>query len=85
MPCERRKSRWAFVQGDLLSHELLQIDVVVQMTERYPNFFRIARTAAEIRDLFSKGFFPSLAGMEGGHQIDSSLASLRSFYRSGVR
>lgn len=62
-----------------------QIDVVVQMTERYPTFFQLAKSSKEIRDLFAKGFFPSLSGMEGGHQIDSSLASLRSFYRAGVR
>ncbi len=62
-----------------------QVDVVYQMAERYPFFFRLARTAGEARQLWRDGFFPSLMGMEGGHQIDSSLASLRSFARAGVR
>ncbi len=62
-----------------------QIDTVVQMTERYPSFFRMARSTSDIRELYRQGYFPSLSGMEGGHQIDSSLASLRSFYRAGVR
>jgi membrane dipeptidase len=62
-----------------------QVDVVFQMTDRYPEYFKLARTASEAKQLWKEGFFPSLMGIEGGHQIDSSLASLRSFSRSGVR
>ena len=52
---------------------------------RYPDFFRISTTAQETESLFNDRKFPSLMGIEGGHQIDSSLASLRSFWRQGVR
>ncbi len=62
-----------------------QVDVVLQMAQRYPSFFHLASTASQARAAFADGFFPSLMGIEGGHQIDSSLASLRAFRSSGVR
>jgi hypothetical protein len=69
---------------DAVRATMEQNDVVWQLQQRYPDFFRAARTAADIEDLFGAGLFPSLTGMEGGHQIDSSLAALRSFARAGV-
>lgn len=62
-----------------------QIDVVYQLQQKYPDFFHVAQTADETESLFRAGKFPSLMGMEGGHQIDNSLASLRAFRRQGVR
>jgi membrane dipeptidase len=45
----------------------------------------MAYTAAEVRRNFAAGKFSCLIGIEGGHAIENSLASLRMFYRLGVR
>jgi len=62
-----------------------QIDVVYQLAERYPNTFRVATTASELWDAFHAGRVASLIGMEGGHSINNSLATLRMFYTMGAR
>lgn len=62
-----------------------QIDVVYQMMDRYSDTFELARTAADVERLFKAGKIASLIGMEGGHSIDNSLASLRMFYKLGAR
>lgn len=62
-----------------------QIDCVIRMSEIYPETFCLAETATQIRQAWSEGRIASLLGMEGGHSIDSSLATLRIMRRLGVR
>jgi len=64
---------------------LEQIDIVHRMTKRWPETFEMAYTAADIERSFKAGRIGSLIGMEGGHSIDSSLATLRMFYALGAR
>lgn len=62
-----------------------QIDIVYQMLERYPDTFAQALTADDVEKVFKSGRIASLIGIEGGYSIDSSLGTLRMFYRLGVR
>jgi membrane dipeptidase len=64
---------------------LEQIDIVRQMAERYPQDFAIAYTAADVRRIHASGRIASLIGIEGGHQINNSLAVLREMYVAGAR
>ncbi len=64
---------------------LEQIDIVHRMTRRWPETFEMAYTAADIERSFKAGRIGSLIGMEGGHSIDNSLATLRMFYALGAR
>ena len=64
---------------------LEQIDVVHRMVRKYPDTFELALTAADVERIFKAGRIGSLVGMEGGHSIDNSLATLRMFYAAGAR
>jgi membrane dipeptidase len=64
---------------------LEQIDLVKQMAARYPADFAMANTAADVRNIHRAGKIACLMGMEGGHQINNSLAVLRQMYELGVR
>ncbi len=64
---------------------LEQIDVTKAFVQRYPRDLAMAYTAADIRRLHKAGKVASLIGVEGGHQIDNSLAMLREYYDLGVR
>jgi membrane dipeptidase len=64
---------------------LEQIDVVYRMLRRYPETFQLALTSREIEQSSSAGKIASLIGMEGGHSIDNSLATLRMYYKLGAR
>jgi membrane dipeptidase len=64
---------------------LEQIDVVHRMARRYPDTFELATTAADVERIFKAGRIASLIGMEGGHSIDNSLATLRMFHALGAR
>jgi len=55
------------------------------MAERYPDEFEMAYTAADVERIFADGKIASLIGMEGGHSINNSLATLRMFYDLGAR
>jgi membrane dipeptidase len=76
----------ASMQGQTAVRATLeQIDVVHRMLRKYPETFEQARTAADVERIFKAGRIASLIGMEGGHSIDNSLATLRMFYAVGAR
>jgi membrane dipeptidase len=64
---------------------LEQIDVVHAMVARYPNDLQMAYTADDIVGIHKAGRIASLIGIEGGHQIDNSMATLRQMYALGAR
>jgi membrane dipeptidase len=64
---------------------LEQIDLVKRIAARYPKDFDIAYTASDVRRIHKSGKIASLIGIEGGHQINESLAVLRQMYELGAR
>ncbi|MEU8348660.1 dipeptidase [Streptomyces sp. NPDC048845] len=68
-----------------VSATLEQIDVVAQLTDRYPAELRRALTADDMEAARTEGRIASLMGAEGGHSINCSLATLRALYALGVR
>jgi len=64
---------------------LEQIDLVKRLATRYPADLEMAYTAADVRRIHRAGKIASLIGIEGGHQIDNSLAVLRQMYDLGAR
>ena len=75
----------ADLQGDAaVSATLEQIDAVHEMVRRYPSAFALTRTAAEVEKAIAAGKVASMMGVEGGHSIDSSIATLRMLHRLGA-
>ena len=73
------------LQGDAaVSATLEQIDAVHEMVRRYPSAFALTRTAAEVERAIAAGKVASMIGVEGGHSIDSSIATLRMLHRLGA-
>jgi len=64
---------------------LEQIDLVKRMRARYSADFAMAYSAADIRRIYKSHKIASLIGIEGGHQINNSLAVLRQMYDVGAR
>ena len=74
------------VQGfEAVQMTLEQIDLVKRMAAQYPRDFEMAYTAADIRRIHKAHKVASLIGIEGGHQINNSLAVLRQMYDAGAR
>ncbi len=78
-----------FVSADLPGPEqvkqtLEQIDLVHSIVARYPGDFETARTAADVRRIHRAGRMAALIGVEGGGQIDGSLAVLRAYHDLGA-
>ncbi len=65
--------------------QLEQIDLARRIIDRYPETFRLATTAAEVRAAHRAGRIASLLGMEGGYALENSLGPLRAYYDLGVR
>lgn len=79
-----------YVRTDLtgdaaVSATLEQIDCVDQLLTRYPADLARAFTAADMESARAEGRIASLMGAEGGHSINSSLATLRALHALGVR
>ena len=64
---------------------MLQIDLVHRLIQQHPDALELALTSSDIRRIHKSGKIASLMGMEGGHAIENSLASLRMLYRVGAR
>ncbi len=62
-----------------------QIDIVRSMVARNPEAFEMAYSADDIERIHREGRIASLIGIEGGHQINDSMAVLRQMYVLGAR
>lgn len=65
--------------------QLEQIDIALQIIDRYPDVFELAGDASAVERIFASGKIASMLGIEGGHAIENSLGALRAFYSMGVR
>jgi membrane dipeptidase len=61
------------------------IDLVEGIAEQAPTSFAIARSPAEVRELFAQGVFALPLGIENGAAIEDDLGALQHFYERGVR
>ena len=64
---------------------LEQIDIAKSMCARFAADFGMAYTAADVMRLHKAHRIACLIGVEGGHQINDSLAVLRAYYDDGAR
>jgi membrane dipeptidase len=64
---------------------LEQLDGFHGLVRRYPDRLGLALTVADVERLVGTGRVASLAAMEGGQSIGSSLGALRMMYALGVR
>ena len=76
---------WYVEHGGAARRTLDMIDSVYRAVERHPNDLMFATSVADIRSAKRQGKIAALMGIEGGHAIEDSLATLREFYRLGVR
>src|SRR5258705_1591045 len=76
---------WYVAHGGAARRTLDMIDSVYRAVERHPNDLMLATSAADIRRAKKQGKIAALLGIEGGHAIENSLATLREFHRLGVR
>ncbi|RUS12744.1 hypothetical protein BC937DRAFT_87125, partial [Endogone sp. FLAS-F59071] len=61
------------------------IDTIKRMSALHPDTFRFVRSTAEFEHAFNQGKISSMLGVEGGHHIADSMATLRQFAELGVR
>jgi membrane dipeptidase len=71
--------------GGSARRTLDMIDSVYRAVERHPRDLMFATSVADIRRAKRLGKVAALMGIEGGHAIEDSLATLREFHRLGVR
>ncbi|TWH92836.1 membrane dipeptidase [Sphingobium wenxiniae] len=63
---------------------LEQIEFVHSLARRYPGQFQLVTTAAQVRAAHKAGRIASMIGVEGGGQIDGSMAVLRAYRDLGA-
>ncbi|KAF7558137.1 hypothetical protein G7Z17_g7 [Cylindrodendrum hubeiense] len=64
---------------------LEQIDVTRRFISEHPRDLKYCDTATCVRKAFKSGHIASMIGIEGGHQVGSSIATIRQMYELGAR
>jgi membrane dipeptidase len=64
---------------------LEQVDFVHRLVETFGSDLALCRTSDQVGVAVAEGRIASLMGMEGGHSINESLATLRMMHALGVR
>lgn len=62
-----------------------QIDVVTRLVSSYLEDLEMVLMSLQVMDVYSNGKIAITMGVEGLHQVDSSLSVLRKYYELGVR
>ncbi len=62
-----------------------QIGVVQSFAKRHPETFTLVTTADEAEAAFRAGRIASIIALEGAHQVDDDIPTLRLAYNEGVR
>jgi membrane dipeptidase len=62
-----------------------QINAVRELTEKHPDVWELAVTAADVRRIVGQGKLAALMGLEGGYAIDERLEMVERYYKMGVR
>lgn len=70
--------------ADAVQATIEQIDVVQRLAVLYPETFVLACTADDVQRIHASGKIASLIGIEGGHSINNSLATLRQLHALGA-
>jgi membrane dipeptidase len=73
----------AYTGDEAVRIQLEQIDLTHRLIERHDEL-EFVTTADELERSFAEGRIPSMLGMEGGHVLNNSLATLRMFHRLGA-
>ena len=79
-----------YIPGDIADSgfarvQMEQIDIARRIVNKYPETFAWALTAKDLRLVHQQGRIGSLLGLEGGHAIENSLGTLRTYYDLGAR
>jgi membrane dipeptidase len=72
-------------EGGSARRTLDMIDYTYRAAENHPNDLMMSYSVADIRRAKKQGKIAALMGIEGGHAIEDSLATLRAYYRLGIR
>jgi len=63
----------------------VQIQAVRDLTQKHPETWELANTAADVRRIAASGKIAALMGMEGGYAIDEKIENVDRYYQMGVR
>lgn len=62
-----------------------QIAAVRELTEKHPETWAMAVSAADVRRIAAEGKLAALLGLEGGYAIDDRIENVERYYQMGVR
>jgi len=72
-------------EGGSARRTLDMIDYTYRAAENHPSDLMMSYSVADIRRAKKQGKIAALMGIEGGHAIEDSMATLRVYYRLGIR